>query len=116
MATIMNPIINFDEVMNFLREPKKVFFDISWEGDAISYYRTKRMLLPDVCPICRKKESLMAVRVIMDNGIRLRPYITPVCKRCWSNKTKNMNLTPFFVARFFLCPNVNFQKTTHRKI
>ena len=103
----MNRIDNLDEVIRFLKEPKKVFFDISWYGDAITYYRSKRLFLPKLCPKCHKDKPLIAVRVIMDNRRYMRPYITPVCKDCWNNHSRGMNLNTFIVSRFFLCPNIN---------
>lgn len=102
---VINSIENLSETLNFLREPKQVFFDCLWQGDAISYYRTKRIVLPKVCPKCHKEKSLIAVRVFRNNGINIRPYITPVCKDCFDEYSQSMDKMGFFIARFFLAPN-----------
>lgn len=102
----INPIENLDEVLRYLREPKQVSFDLSWNGDAISYYRSKRQFLPKVCPVCNQSKSLIVVRVICQINGKWKYYFTPVCKECWKNRSKDMNEKAFFVARYFLCSNM----------
>lgn len=106
MRTI-NPIFGLDETIRFLRESKKVLFDDSWSGNAITYYRTKRIVVPKLCPKCHQEKPLIAVRVITQVRNRWRYYITPVCEDCWKNRPLGMDTKAFFVARFFLCPNIN---------
>ena len=112
---ILNPIVDLDETLIFLREPKMVYFDDSWYGDAIAYYRSKRIVVPSICPKCHQKKSLIAVRIITCINGRWRYYITPVCQDCWDNRSKGMNTSSFFVARFFLCPNINPEMLEHQK-